>query len=803
MIPVVITSGTSVGPAAHGVSMQGATSASTKVAMSAIKAASSKAVAVAGIATAKVGIIGSVLGLIIVSSIGLVVGGEHAAIQPSDLATAEISAIALEAYQNGAEECEGLDWAILAGLGKVESHHGSLYGREIDDEGWVRPALFGPALDGSGVGGNTTVMMAGGFVGSYGLRGPFLQAIGPMQFLPGTWNGVSRDGNGDGEMDPHNIHDAARGAAAYLCDGINVDVERSIRRYNNSAVYVEEVLYWAARYRAGGGVASAEAKELVAHVESGQVCMREAALEDLVAGRIDPRLVQVLNTAAEQWSFCVGYFITNHAKCVGGGYAAGCKVSNHWEGRAADIGSVNGKLVRPGNQAALEMTNWMWNHYAGDRPQELGSPWPGYGFTDANHQDHLHVGFYAASTQSPGVPPTATPTPGSTLGSNESSQPVSISIPGFVFDGPNSYIASDGVIPGQPAAVTASAGSTSTGAAAPSLPAAISTVSLVQLPAPQQPVISHHDPDGQVGPPGSVGPSDLQAAIGAAVFGSSIQLQATEYGSVHITNRHGVTLLGPPSGTARFTSTSGAPAISISGSSGVVIRNVEVVQTGIELLNSQVTLDGIEIFDITGAAVTSQQATLQANNVSVSNVSQGFVIIGGSAQITSSSVVGTLGVAIHSSTFGEVSMRDVVLGDTGASSVVVDAGSSANIRKTLIGDVQQGAAIESWGHVSVVASAIWATPGGALAVWGGGVASHNAIADGTVWIGPAAVAGPNPVGPLSTRLGSPWVEQSGLALGPELRSTVSASAALQELEHEFEAEKVRDTKLAAQAAAGG
>ena len=45
----------------------------------------------------------------------------------------------------------------------------------------------------------------------------FDRAVGPMQFIPTTWELFDSDGNGDGETDPQNIYDAALASARYLC----------------------------------------------------------------------------------------------------------------------------------------------------------------------------------------------------------------------------------------------------------------------------------------------------------------------------------------------------------------------------------------------------------------------------------------------------------------------------------------------------------------------------------------------------------------------------------------------------------
>jgi len=84
------------------------------------------------------------------------------------------------------------------------------------------------------------------------------RAVGPMQFLPGTWRSLGRDGSGDQVADPNNLFDAAVSAAGYLClsGGDLTDPTRlrqAVYSYNHSWPYVDAVLGWARLYQ--GGVA--------------------------------------------------------------------------------------------------------------------------------------------------------------------------------------------------------------------------------------------------------------------------------------------------------------------------------------------------------------------------------------------------------------------------------------------------------------------------------------------------------------------------------------------------------------------
>ena len=85
------------------------------------------------------------------------------------------------------------------------------------------------------------------------------RAVGPMQFLPGTWRSLGRDGNGDRVADPNNLFDAAVSAAGYLClSGGDLSDPARLRQavygYNHSWAYVDAVLGWARLYQ--GGVAT-------------------------------------------------------------------------------------------------------------------------------------------------------------------------------------------------------------------------------------------------------------------------------------------------------------------------------------------------------------------------------------------------------------------------------------------------------------------------------------------------------------------------------------------------------------------
>jgi hypothetical protein len=112
---------------------------------------------------------------------------------------------------------------------------------------------------------------------------------------------------------------------------------------------------------------------------------------DLRAGRIDPRIVALLEEASKDHRITVSSLKSDHGVRTAGG-----SISNHYYGRAVDIAMVDGRPVAPGNEAARELAAALLRLDPRIRPTELGSPWA-FGnpaaFTDGDHQDHIHVAF--------------------------------------------------------------------------------------------------------------------------------------------------------------------------------------------------------------------------------------------------------------------------------------------------------------------------------------------------------------------------------------------------------------------------
>ncbi|WP_030909228.1 lytic transglycosylase domain-containing protein [Streptomyces sp. NRRL F-5126] len=166
-----------------------------------------------------------------------------------------IPATVLDAYKKAeaslresSPQCR-LPWQLLAAIGKVES--GQARGGEVDSHGTTLHPILGPVLNGDGFANIPDTDN-----GLYDQDKVHDRAVGPMQFIPGTWRTWQRDGNNDGIKDPNNIYDAALATGAKLCAGnhdmsVQADMNAAILSYNRSQDYLNTVLSWFEYYKKG------------------------------------------------------------------------------------------------------------------------------------------------------------------------------------------------------------------------------------------------------------------------------------------------------------------------------------------------------------------------------------------------------------------------------------------------------------------------------------------------------------------------------------------------------------------------
>ncbi|MFG2499544.1 lytic transglycosylase domain-containing protein [Streptomyces sp. NPDC048441] len=173
----------------------------------------------------------------------------------TDEAEAGLPATVLDAYKKAEASLAtskpgcNLPWQLLAAIGKVES--GQARGGRVDANGTTLTPILGPVLNGNGFAKITDTDN-----GAYDNDTTHDRAVGPMQFIPSTWDTWAQDGNADGKKDPNNVYDAALAAGRYLCASdrdlsVEGDLHKAILSYNHSTAYLNTVLSWLEYYRKG------------------------------------------------------------------------------------------------------------------------------------------------------------------------------------------------------------------------------------------------------------------------------------------------------------------------------------------------------------------------------------------------------------------------------------------------------------------------------------------------------------------------------------------------------------------------
>jgi hypothetical protein len=283
---------------------------------------------------------------------------------PTAVAIADIPPELLAVYHQAARDTCDMPWGVLAAVGSIESDHNR------------------SELPGVHSGSN------------------FAGAQGPMQFMPPTWAAYGVDGNRDGLTNVYDPVDAIWGAANYLCASGAADPARlrdAIWAYNHDWTYVDDVLRLADDYATApvGVIASGDA---AAVLNNPNLALCPACRQDLIDGVIDQRVINFLAWAGQRHQVAVSVFKTGHSQFVHGTD----RVSNHWEGRAADLYAIDGEDVAPSCGPCRAFAGEVVGLGDG-RPTEMGVPWEdmvGAGgwnvFSDGDHQDHVHVGWGAA-----------------------------------------------------------------------------------------------------------------------------------------------------------------------------------------------------------------------------------------------------------------------------------------------------------------------------------------------------------------------------------------------------------------------
>ncbi|MFI6075202.1 lytic transglycosylase domain-containing protein [Actinoplanes sp. NPDC051343] len=142
-----------------------------------------------------------------------------------------------------------LSWTTLAAIAYVESDHGHFQNSVLGADGTVSPPIYGLPLNGQG----GRQMIADTDHGALDGDPTYDRAVGPLQFIPSTWQKYKVDADNSGAADPQNINDASLTAGIYLCQG-GRDLSKpdawhtAIFSYNAVQPYADKVFQTANEY---------------------------------------------------------------------------------------------------------------------------------------------------------------------------------------------------------------------------------------------------------------------------------------------------------------------------------------------------------------------------------------------------------------------------------------------------------------------------------------------------------------------------------------------------------------------------
>jgi len=229
-----------------------------------------------------------------------------------------------------------------------------------------------------------------------------LESRGPLGITPDNWESYAVDGDGDGKVRHSSPADSAATLARMIWSA--GDLRAGLFEHNHAEWYVEAVLRDADAMKGSCQVKTVAYSVALPGPTNAPINWRNVELSnqlemvDLQSGAIDPRIVNLLGAISQQHTITISALRSDHSK-----YASSGNVSNHYYGRAMDIAAIDG----------VSCTNVSPDGPCGTIARQLGALPPGQepteliycwdpdgpsnpnGFAQADHCDHVHVGFDA------------------------------------------------------------------------------------------------------------------------------------------------------------------------------------------------------------------------------------------------------------------------------------------------------------------------------------------------------------------------------------------------------------------------
>jgi membrane-bound lytic murein transglycosylase B len=235
-----------------------------------------------------------------------------------------------------------------------------------------------------------------------GMSARELRQTGPLGITEDNWKRYAVDGDHDGKVEHRSPADSAATLARMMwaAGGLRA----GLFQHNHAEWYVEAVLQ-DAESMAGSCQVKTVAYSVAlpgptnapinwANVE----LSNQLEMMDIKSGAIDPRVLNLLGAISQQHTIRISALRSDHPRNTSSG-----NVSNHYYGRAMDIAAIDGVSctdVSPTGPCGT-IARQLGALPPGQEPTELiycfdpDGPANPNGFAQADHCDHVHVGFDA------------------------------------------------------------------------------------------------------------------------------------------------------------------------------------------------------------------------------------------------------------------------------------------------------------------------------------------------------------------------------------------------------------------------
>ncbi len=229
-----------------------------------------------------------------------------------------------------------------------------------------------------------------------------LASTGPLGITEDNWKQYAVDGDANGKVTQESPADSAATLARMIW--ASGDLRAGLFQHNHAEWYVDAVLN-DAEAMAGSCQVKTVAYSVAlpgptnapinwANVE----LSNQLEMVDIQSGAIDPRILGIIGAISQEHTIRISSLRSDHPKLTASG-----NVSNHYYGRAMDIAAIDGVActdVSPEGPCGT-IARQLGALPAGQEPTELiycfdpDGPTSANGFAQADHCDHIHVGFDA------------------------------------------------------------------------------------------------------------------------------------------------------------------------------------------------------------------------------------------------------------------------------------------------------------------------------------------------------------------------------------------------------------------------